>query len=703
MPVERSHHGHVFIDDYEWLRDKDNPETIAYLEAENAYTAAKTAHLADLREAIFTEIRTRTQETDLSVPSRTGSHWYYHRTTQGRQYQTLCRCPVLADDDWTPPDLRPDVPIDGEHVLLDCNEPAAGHDFFSLGAFAVSLDEQLLAYSTDTTGAERYTVSVKDLSTGTLLPDSVENTLHGVTWSTDGSALFYSTVNEAWRPDKIWRHALGSDSSSDVLVHEETDERFWTSVTRTTSDRFLVISCGSKITTEHWLLDADDPTGEFRVVVPRQPGVEYDLDHAVVDGEDRLVVLHNQDATNFALGIGPASITSLDELEGVIPSSDSVRLSDVSVSATTLAVNLREGGLPQVRTFPLSGDGIGVGTNVEFDEAMFDASAAGFADWRQPFVRLAYSSWVTPATIVDYDPVSGERHVRKQQPVLGGYDPDDYVQAREWVTARDGARVPISIVHHKHVAPRSDSPLLLYGYGSYEISIDPYLSIARLSLLDRGMVFVLAHVRGGGEMGRNWYEHGKLLRKKNTFTDFVDAAEHLIETRWTSPRQLVAMGGSAGGLLMGAVANAAPDLFAGIVAQVPFVDALTTILDPSLPLTVIEWDEWGDPLHDPETYAYINSYTPYENVAAQAYPAIYSLTSIHDTRVLYVEPAKWTAMLRATATAGRPVLLKCEMSAGHGGASGRYDAWREAADYHAWVIDVAGAPEQPQWRNLSLS
>ncbi len=688
----------MFVDDYEWLRDRDDPRTLAYLEAENTYTAAQTAHLAELRETIYTEIKTRTQETDLSVPSRTGSYWYYRRTAEGQQYPIVCRCPASSADDWTPPDLRPGQAVDGEQVLLDCNALAAGHDFFALGAFSVSLDERLLAYSTDLTGAERYRVQVKSLSTGDLLPDSIDNTLHGVTWSTDGSYLFYSTVNEAWRPNKIWRHALGSDGSTDVLVHEETDERFWTSVTRTTSDRFLLISSGSKVTSEHRLLDAADPTGEFRVVVPRANGVEYDVDHAVVDGEDCLVVLHNRDAVNFTLGIAPVTMTSLAELRAVIAPSDTVRLSDVSVSASTLAVNLREGGLPQVRTFALTGDGIGGGTNIGFDEPMFDASATGFSDWREPFVRLAYSSWLTPATVVDYDPRTGERHVRKQQPVLGGYDPADYVQTREWVTARDGARVPISIVHHAQVAPRSNSPLLVYGYGSYETSIDPYLSIARLSLLDRGIVFVLAHVRGGGEMGRRWYEEGKLLQKKNTFTDFIDTAEHLLRTGWTSPDRMVALGGSAGGLLMGAVANAAPDLFAGIVAQVPFVDALTSILDPSLPLTVIEWDEWGDPLHDPETYAYIKSYTPYENVEAKAYPAIYSLTSIHDTRVLYVEPAKWTAKLRATATGDRPILLKCEMSAGHGGMSGRYDAWRETADYHAWIIDTCGAPQKPRWR-----
>jgi oligopeptidase B len=405
-----------------------------------------------------------------------------------------------------------------------------------------------------------------------------------------------------------------------------------------------------------------------------------------------LLVLHNRDAVNFTLGVGPLTTTSLDELETLLPASDTVRLSDIDVSAETLVVNLREDGLAQVRVFALSSEeGISGGSNIAFDEDVFEAVATGFSDWRAPFVRLSYSSWVTPATVFEYDPETKALHLRKRQPVLGGYDPANYVQSREWVTAADGSQVPLSLVHHVNVQPRSGGPLLLYGYGSYEISVDPYLSMSRLSLLDRGVVYAVAHVRGGGEMGRSWYEHGKLLEKKNTFTDYIDCARYLVDTGWTTPDGLVGHGGSAGGLLVGAAANLAPDLFTAIVAQVPFVDALTTILDPSLPLTVAEWDEWGDPLHDPEVYAYMKSYTPYENIAPRAYPAIYALTSINDTRVYYVEPAKWVARLRDTVTGERPILLKCEMSAGHGGASGRYDAWRESADYHAWILDVVGA------------
>ncbi len=690
----RTHHGDTFVDDLDWLREKDNPDTVAYLEAENAYTEAMTAHLDGLRGAIFDEIKQRTQETDMSVPSRTGGFWYYARTEEKRQYPTLCRCPA-ADGDWTPPLVEPGATIPDEQVMVDCNALADGADFFALGACSVSDDGNLLAYSTDTVGDERFTIRVRDLRSGEMLPDEIPNTLHSVVWSAAGDDLFYTTVDSTWRPDKVWRHRLGTDPSDDVLVFHEPDERFWVSVGRTTSRAYLVIDCSSKVTSEARLLPADDPTGEFRVVVPREPGVEYDVDHALVAGQDRLVVLHNRDALNFTLGHGPMTLTALDELETVIPPGDDVRLTNVVVSAAALVVNLRREGLAQVQVFPLSADGIGESHTIDFEETLFDAAAEEFSDWQQPLVRLSYQSWLTPATVIDYDPHRRERHVRKQRPVLGGYDPAQFVQTREWVTARDGTQVPLSIVRHRDVAPHSNAPLLLYGYGSYEISMDPVMRIPALSLLERGMVWVCAHIRGGGEMGRAWYDHGKKLEKKNTFTDFVDCARHLVDTGWTAPDRMVAHGGSAGGLLMGVVANEAPDLFAGIVANVPFVDALTSILDPSLPLTVIEWDEWGDPLHDPQVYAYMKSYSPYENVTAQDYPAIYALTSINDTRVLYVEPAKWVARLRATATGTRPILLKCEMSAGHGGASGRYDAWKELAHYYAWAVDVSGASHEP--------
>jgi oligopeptidase B len=695
IATRRTVHGETFVDNYEWLRDKENPETLAYLEAENAYTAAMTAHLADLRQDIFDEIKRRTRETDLSVATRTGDFWYYSRTAEGRQYPILCRLPVASEDDWTPPELRPDAVPAGEQVLADCNALAAGHEFFALGTFAMSVDGSRLAYSTDVVGDERFTIRILDVESGDLLPDVIANTLHSAVWSADGNHLFYTTVDETWRPDRAWRHRVGDPSADqDVSIFHETDDRFWVSVSKTTSNRFVTVATASRVTSEVRVLEANEPLGELQVLIPREQGVEYDVEHAVIAGRDRWLVLHNRGAVNFVLGVGDVGLRSLDDVETVIPQDPQVRLGDVSASRASVVVNLRENGLQQVRVFPLVPDGLGEGVNIAFSEALFAATAHDFSDWEQPLVRVSFESWLTPLTVIDYEPATGRHLVRKQQPVIG-YDPDQFVQSREWARSRDGVDIPISLVHHKDVDPRSGSPMLLYGYGSYEYSIDPFMRITRLSLLERGMVYAVAHIRGGGEMGRSWYEHGKMLEKTNTFDDFVDCARHLIDGGWTSPDRLVAHGASAGGLLMGAVANRAPDLFAGIVAQVPFVDALTTILDPDLPLTVIEWEEWGDPLHDPSVYAYMKSYTPYENVRPVRYPAIFALTSINDTRVLYAEPAKWVAQLRATVTADNPILYKCEMSAGHGGASGRYDLWREIAEFDAWIIDTAGASHRP--------
>ncbi|MDQ3275643.1 MAG: S9 family peptidase [Actinomycetota bacterium] len=694
VPLKRTHHGDTFVDDYEWLRDKESPDTIAYLEAENAYTEQETGHLADLREQIFTEIKTRTQETDLSVPSRIGTWWYYSRTVEGQQYALHCRT-AAAGDDWTPPQLEAGVEVPGEEVLLDGNALAEGKDFFSVGAFSVSTDGNLLAFSTDFVGDERYTLQVKDLRTGDLLPDQVPNTVHDATWDLRGTVIFYATVDEAWRPDKIWRHALGTDPSEDVLVHEESDERFWTTAGRTRSDKYLMIMSGSKTTTEVRVLEADDPTGEFRVVAPRRQGVEYTLEHAVIGGEDRFLALHNDGAANFALAEVPVDATGHDSWRPLIPADDQVRLEDVEAFAGHLVVSQRRDGLTQLRVIALDDGGYGDSWEIEFDEPLYTVGTAGNPEFTQPSLRLVYTSLVSPASVHDYDVRTRELTLLKETPVRGGFDRNAYEQHREWASAADGTVVPISLVCRRGTVRDGDNPTVLYGYGSYEASMDPGFGIARLSLLDRGIVFAIAHVRGGGEMGRRWYDEGKVLAKKNTFTDFVDCARHLVGAGWTRPERLVAQGGSAGGLLMGAVANAAPDAFAGIVAEVPFVDALTSILDPSLPLTVIEWEEWGNPLADPEVYAYMKSYSPYENVGEQDYPAILAVTSLNDTRVLYVEPAKWVARLRATKTGDSPVLLKTEMGAGHGGPSGRYNAWRERAFSYAWIVDVLGCA-QPQ-------
>ncbi|GAA2068435.1 S9 family peptidase [Aeromicrobium halocynthiae] len=689
----RTHHGDEVDDPYEWLRDVDDPETRAYLEAENAWTQERTAHLADLRSTIVEEIRSRTQETDLSLPTRRGDWWYYSRTVEGQQYAIRCRCAVDDPDDWTPPTLEPGVDVPGEQVLLDSNAEAEGHEFYSLGAFSISDDERYLAWSVDTVGDERYTLRVKDLQDDVVLPDVVEGIGHGATWSAGATHLFYSRVDDAWRPHEVWRHALGTDAGDDVLVHTETDERFFTGVGRTSSEAYLVIAASSKITSEYRVLEADDPTGEFRVVMPRRTGVEYSLDHARLGERDVFTVLHNDGAEDFELAVVPAE-GPYDAPETVIEHRRGTRLEDVDAFAHHLLLSYREGAMARVAVLPLSSDGVGAPVEIDFGEELFTAGVGANAEWDPPVVRVGVSSLVSPTTVYDYVLATGELVERKRQTVLGGYDPSDYEQHRTWATAEDGTRVPVSIVCRAGTPRDGSAPGLLYGYGSYEASMDPGLSIPRLSLLDRGFVYAIAHVRGGGELGRHWYEDGKLLAKKNTFTDFVAVARHLVDEGWTSPDRLVAEGGSAGGLLMGAVANLAPDAFAGILAAVPFVDNLTTILDPSLPLTVIEWDEWGNPLEDPEVYAYMKSYSPYENVAAVRYPSILAVTSLNDTRVSYTEPAKWVARLRATATGG-DVLLKTEMHAGHGGVSGRYKAWEERAFELAWIIDVAGADRGP--------
>lgn len=693
VPTERVHHGDVVIEEYEWLRDKENPEVIAYLEAENAYTEAQTAELGPLREKIFEEIKGRTQETDLSLPTRMGDYWYYSRTFEGKQHGVHCRCPIADPDDWTPPKLEADVEIPGEEIVLDSNELAEGHDFFALGAYSLSHAGDMLAYSADTLGNERYTLRVKNLRTGELLADEIPNIAPGATWSLDGTHVFYQTLDDSWRPDSVWRHRLGTEQSADVRVFHEPDESFWVSIGATRSEKFLVIMTGSKITTENWILEADNPEGEFRMLIPRREGVEYSAEHAVVGGEDKLLILHNDvvdgvKAVNFVLAEAPLAEPAAMKI--LIPHRDDVRLEDIDAFADKLVLSYRREALPRVAVWPLTADGYGELKDIDFDLALFSAGLSANPEWEQPMLRIGLTSFITPTQVFDYVPGTGELLLRKEQVVLGGYDADEYVQQRDWAVAADGTRVPISLVMRKD-AVAEPKPLLLYGYGSYEAAIDPYFSVARLSLLDRGMVFAVAHVRGGGEMGRLWYEHGKTLTKKNTFTDFVSVARHLVDSGVTAPDRLVADGGSAGGLLMGAVANIAPELFAGILSNVPFVDPLTSILDPSLPLTVTEWDEWGNPLEDKEVYEYMKSYSPYENVTAQDYPAILAITGLNDTRVLYVEPAKWVARLRATKTGDSQLLLKTEMSAGHGGVSGRYEKWKEVAFEFAWVLDTAGA------------
>lgn len=680
----RSFHGDDVIDEYAWLRDRDDPDTLAYLEAENAYTLAVTAHTKHLQTTIFDEIKTRTLETDLSVPSRKGDWFYYSRTVEGSQYGISCRSRTEPDRDGA-------APTD-EVVLLDQNELAGDSPYFALGAFDVSPDGELLAYSTDYDGSEKYTLRVKDLRTGELRPDEVPGTYYGTAWSKDGSTLFYATVDEAMRPYRIWRHRLGTEAAADEIVHEETDERFYAGVGLSRSEEWLVLEVSSKITSEVRVLRADDPLGSFRVVEPRRHGVEYSLDHS----GDTFWILHNDGAENFELARAPVDAPDGDSWETVLPHDRTTRLGSVHAFAGHLAVSLRRDGVTSVRVLPLevgaagAVGGVGEGHEIELPEAVRTVGVGSNPEFETATLRIGYTSLVTPGSVYDYDVGTRELRLRKRQPVLGGVDLDAYESTRDWAVAADGTRVPISLVWRHGTPGDGTAPVLLYGYGSYEASMDPWFSIARLSLLDRGVIFAVAHVRGGGEMGRQWYEQGKLTAKRTTFTDFLAAADRLVEAGWAAPDRIVARGGSAGGLLMGAVANLAPDRFAGIVAEVPFVDALSTILDPTLPLTVMEWEEWGNPVDDPEVYAYMRSYSPYENVAATAYPAILATAGLNDPRVGYHEPAKWVARLRATATGDKPPLLKTELGAGHGGPSGRYDAWRDEAFVLAFILDTVG-------------
>ena len=685
IPAERVHHGDTVIDDYEWLRDKENPEVIAYLEAENAHTEEATGHLAGLRETLFDEIKARTLETDLSVPVRDGGFWYYTRTTEGSQYGVHCRAPIAADDDWTPPVLAPGVEVPGEQVVLDDNDGAEGHDFYSLGAASISVDGHTLAFSVDVVGDERYTLRFKDLRTGELYDDVIEGIGAGATWAADNHTVYYSTLDDAWRPDTIWRHRLGAGVPGTKVFHEP-DERFWVAVGRSRSDKYVFIAAGSSVTSEVFYGDAADGETEFVSILPRRDGVEYSVEHAVVGGGDRFLILHNDGAENFMLVEAPVSDPSA--FHTLIEHRADVRLDAVDAFDRHLVVSYRSDALPRIQLWRIAEDGTyGAPEEITFETELTSSGLSGNPNWSAPVLRVGTTSFIVPVRVYDVDLATGERTLLREQTVLGDYRPEEYVERRDWALAPDGTRIPLSVIHR--VGVTFPAPTLLYGYGAYESCEDPRFSIARLSLLDRGVVFAIAHVRGGGEMGRPWYEHGKMLEKKNTFVDFVAAGAHLVGTDVTRPENLVAMGGSAGGLLMGAVANMAPELFAGILAQVPFVDALTTILDPSLPLTVTEWDEWGNPLASEEVYRYMKSYSPYENVEAKDYPAILAMTSLNDTRVYYVEPAKWVAALRHSKTDAHPVLLKTEMSAGHGGISGRYERWKEAAFMYAWVLATA--------------
>ncbi|MHA7240113.1 S9 family peptidase [Arthrobacter sp. TMS1-12-1] len=701
VPHLRTHHGDSFVDNYEWMRDKESPELVEHLKRENAYTEAVTRSQEPLREAIFAEIKDRTQETDLSVPARKKGWWYYSRTEEGKQYGIQCR--VAAEDtgdlrrDWTPPVVVPGQPVPGEQIMLDGNELAEGKPFFSLGGLSVTEDGALLAYSEDNAGDERFTLRVKDLATGELLPDTVPNVFYGLAFSPDGTRVYYTVVDDSWRPYQVRVHTLGTPVEDDVVVFQEDDVALWTGFEVSADRTQLLISIGCSEYSEYRVLDLAAPERGLTTLLSRDERILYDAEPVTIDGVPHYLLTHDRDAKNSMVSLVAAGEFEKPLAEQawttVIPHDDAVRVEGASVTRTHLVLSVRKDTIQRVQVLPLAGLGTpaqGVPAEPDFAEELFTSNLAN-AEFDSPVIRLSFTSYLTPPRVYDYVLEDGSLELRKETEVRGGYDPADYVAERHWAPATDGTLIPLSVIRRADLAQDGSNPGLIYAYGSYEVSMDPAFSIARLSLLDRGVVFVVAHIRGGGEMGRSWYEQGKKLAKKNTFTDFVDATTYLGTTGWVDADRIAAMGGSAGGLLMGAVANLAPEKYRAIVAQVPFVDALTTILDPDLPLSALEWEEWGNPITDPQVYRYMKEYTPYETVRPVAYPRIAAVTSFNDTRVLYVEPAKWVAQLRETTTGDEPIVLKTEMDGGHGGASGRYSRWRDIAWDYAFAADAVGA------------
>ena len=657
VPHSMTVHGDTRVDNYFWLRDRKDPDTIAYLEAENAYTKEKLAHTEALQAALYAEMLGRIQQTDLSVPVKRDEYFYYMRTEEGKQYAIHCRKKGSGP----------------EEILLDCNLLADGHKYFRLGAFIASPDHRLLAYSVDFEGDEKYTVRVKSLDTGELLADEIPNTSSTLEWAADNATFFYTTLDEALRPYQVFRHALGL--KEDSLIYQEPDERFTLDLSSTRSRAYIFININSSLTSEIRYLRKDQPTSEFRVLLPRVYETEYDATHR----GDSFFIRTNDGAKGFRVIEAPIADPVKANWKEIIPGRDGITIESVSVFADYLVTEERHRGLTQIY---IRDAHTGAQHSIEFPEPVYTAELGANAEFNTKLLRFHYTSLVTPASIYDYDMETHERELKKQQQVLGGYDPQQYQSERI-----HAAEVPISLVYKKGFVRDGRAPMLLYGYGSYGISIDPSFSSDRLSLLDRGFVYAIAHIRGGMDLGKPWHEAGRLLQKKNTFTDFIACAEKLIAEKYTSPARLAIMGRSAGGLLMGAIVNLRPDLFDAVVAGVPFVDSLNTALDASLPLTVGEYEEFGDP-GKREFYHYMKSYAPYENVTAQAYPAMFVTAGLNDPRVSYWEPAKWVAKLRALKTNDRPLLLKTNLGSGHFGASGRYEYLKETAIEYAFLLDV---------------
>ncbi|MGB0186121.1 MAG: S9 family peptidase [Flavobacteriaceae bacterium] len=671
---ELSIHGDVRMDEFYWLNDRENSEVIEYLNKENEYYEAKTAHTDDFQKSLFEEMKARIKEDDSSVPYKYNGYWYITKYEKGKDYPIYTRKKESLDAD--------------EELLFDCNEMAKGHSYFRLVGLNVSPDNQRVAFGLDTIGRRQYTLYIKDLKTNSILDDKVWNTTGGSTWANDNKTLFYTLKNETTlRSEAIYKHKLGTDSSGDELVFEEKDDTFGVGIYKTKSRKYLVISSYSTLTTEYQILNANTPDDAFKVFQPRTRGLEYSIAHY----DDSFYILSNADgAQNFKLSKTPEQQTEKHYWKDVIPHRKDVLLEGIDIFKDFLVVSERKNGLNQIKIERWDGSD---SYYLPFESETYTAYTTTNIDFDTTILRYGYQSMTTPSSVIDFNMVTKEKTIKKEQEVLGGkFKKENYVSERLWATAEDGTKIPISLVHHKDTPKSSKTPLLLYAYGSYGSTIDPYFSTVRLSLLDRGFIYAIAHIRGGQYLGRQWYEDGKLLKKKNTFTDFIDCSKHLISEGYTSTEHHYAMGGSAGGLLMGAVINMAPELYNGVVAAVPFVDVVTTMLDDSIPLTTGEYDEWGNP-NDKTYYEYMKSYSPYDNVTNQQYPNLLITAGLHDSQVQYWEPAKWIARLRLQSKNTSDLFLKTNMDAGHGGASGRFEALKEVASEYAFLLDLESVSE----------
>ncbi|MES2854155.1 MAG: S9 family peptidase [Bacteroidota bacterium] len=669
IPKSLEKHNETRIDNYFWLNDRENPEVIDYLNKENTYYDAMTAHTKDFQKELFEEMKGRIKEDDQSVPYLYNGYYYITRFEKGQDYPIYSRKKGSLSAN--------------EEILFNCNDLAKGHSYFQLGGLSVSPDNKFASFGIDIVGRRIYTIQIKNLETGEILSDKIENATGNSVWANDNKTIFYTRQDKVTlRSDKVFKHKLYTDAADDVLVFNEKDDTFNVSVSKEKSRKYIVIGSGSTLTTEYRILNSDTPDGEFVVFQPRVRGLEYSISHF----GDSFYILTNKDkATNFKLMKTPENATAKENWKDIIAHRKDVLLEDIEIFRNYLVVEERSNGLNHIRIMPWSGAGE---YYLPFGSETYNAYTTTNVDFDTDILRYSYQSLATPSSVIDFNMKTKEKEIKKEQEVLGGkFDKNNYIEERVWATATDGTKVPISLVYRKGLKKDGNNPLLLYAYGSYGVTMDTYFSSTRLSILDRGFVFAIAHIRGGEDLGRQWYEDGKLLKKKNTFTDFIDCSKFLIQEKYTSPKHLYAEGGSAGGLLMGAVVNMAPELYNGVIAQVPFVDVITTMLDDTIPLTTGEYDEWGNP-NVKKYYDYMLSYSPYDNVKAQKYPNMFVSTGLHDSQVQYWEPAKWVAKLRTQKTNDTVLYLNTNMDAGHGGASGRFEALKELAKEYSFLLDL---------------